>query len=233
MKNRAEKEAKMAVIRHLKRARLLRKDSVLLSEFTANFSGIRADLVCVDSTGLHAVEIKSFADKLSRVQDQLRGYAAYFSKTTFAVADKHIDNTLRVLPKWVGVWAISEDRVKVIRAPRKRAIRKNRLVEMLLVRDLSELVSKHRLTVSSNSRSELSEAVLQLKHLELYTYAIACIKSRYEKQSRDFFQNFNENLDPNKICDLSRFSQKRLRLAEARNSRSKIWLQWEELSNAI
>ena len=71
MNNRAEKEAKIAVVSHLKRTGVLAIETVLLSEFTANFSGVRADLAYLDASGLHAIEIKSFADTLYRVPDQL------------------------------------------------------------------------------------------------------------------------------------------------------------------
>jgi hypothetical protein len=230
MKNRAEKTAKLIVIRHLKCTGVLIGDAVLLNEFTANFSGFRADLVCLDVGGLHAIEIKSSADSFSRAKMQVDGYAHYFSTITFAVAEKHLENATKSLPIWAGIWLIGENSVKMVRAASKRTIRKSRLVDMLLVQDLSSLLNINGIQTTGLIRNQLVEAAMKLRHRQLYVHALSCIKNRYEKQSRLFFENFSNRSEPKTINLLSPSYPKKLRIAAARNSRSEIWAQWIKLS---
>lgn len=230
MKNKAEKLAKVLVIRHLKNTGGLSNDAVLLNEFTANFSGFRADLVCLDSEGLHVIEIKSSLDSFSRAQVQVEGYANYFSTTTFAVAEKHLENAKSCLPNWAGIWLISDNGVKVIRAANGRTIRKIRLIDMLLVQDLSELLDSKGISISGLNRKQLIEAAVKLSRGELYVYALKCIRNRYEKQSRVFFQSFEDSSEPKIINLLSRSYSKKLRITAAKKSRSEIWDQWTKLS---
>jgi hypothetical protein len=230
MKNKAEKEAKLIVIRHLKSTGALVDDAVLLNEFTANFSGFRADLVCLDPNGLHAIEIKSSSDSFYRAQFQVDVYAHYFSMTTFAVAEKHLENAKSKLPNWTGIWLISESGVKVIRTARPRTIRKCRLIDMLLVYDLSNLLNFNGISTAGLVRKQLVEAAMKLSHGELYIHVLNCIRNRYDKQSRFFFQNFGDRSEPKIINLLSPSYSKKLRITAAKNSRSEIWDQWTRLS---
>jgi hypothetical protein len=232
MNNRPEKEAKIAVIAHLKRIAVLANETVLLSEFTANFSGVRADLAYLDTSGLHAIEIKSFADTFYRVPDQLIGYSHYFSSTVFAVAERHIENARAILPKWVGIWAIGTGSVTVVRSPRLRTIKKSKLVDMLLVRDLIKLTSGRTVSVGCRAREQLSKEAMKLSRRVLFDYTTASIHERYKKQSQEFLKCFKENCDPDSVLLLSRTHPKRTRVEAIKSARSHIWKQWERLSDS-
>jgi hypothetical protein len=231
MNNRAEKEAKVAVIKHLRDTQVLEPDTVLLNEFTANFSGIRADLVCANLRELHAYEIKSSSDTWNRVRGQIRGYSCYFTKTTFSVATKHLSAAISTLPKWVGIWVVYVDRVEEIRPATARRISKQHLIDMMLVQDLIKLLDLCGIAINCRNRVQLAKAAMKLNRCKLQVFAFECIGARYKNDSVNFLRTFEQDPDPKNISLLSRSNSKRLRVAAAKDARAQIWQQWEILSD--
>ena len=76
----------------------------ITSEFSLNGTGIRADLVILGDS-FHGIEIKSAADTLKRLPNQMLGYARYFDRTTLVVATKHLRALREIALQGVEVWS--------------------------------------------------------------------------------------------------------------------------------
>jgi hypothetical protein len=221
-----EKAAKASVIKYMLERNHLVRSTILISEFSANHSSIRADLVLASTRSLHGIEIKTDADSLQRVESQLEGYAKYFTHVTFAVGPRHAAKALEMLPTQVGLWIIKDHKIGMVRRATRTQLRKADLIKIMNVSELIPLLRNAGLASHSSSRNELAQLALRLSRKELMLAALNSIRSRYSEVSHNFLESFKSNGDKNELVKLSRHYETR-KLEKMRVHQEKlIWDAW-------
>ena len=76
------------------------------------------DLLAIADNKAIAIEIKSAADKLSRLPEQIAEYNKVFDKVMVIAAATHIEGILRILPNGTGLYRIENEKISKIAPPR-------------------------------------------------------------------------------------------------------------------
>ncbi|MDK7586255.1 sce7726 family protein [Alcaligenes faecalis subsp. phenolicus] len=182
-KDSSEILVRAALLDHLKSRE--QSDCVFLTELTVAGFARRADLVLANGH-LAVFEIKSAADKLSRLEGQLACYERNFEATTVVCANKHLDGVLKLVSKGTGVITIAEDGgCHEVQTARYRRIPKDSWLGYLPVVELRKLLrlqGKH--AVKQADRRELLQACKRLKVDAVREYTLAYIKLRDLRNSK-------------------------------------------------
>ena len=93
--------AKAALLNHLRAEGCLRRAAVI-SELAVERWARRADIVTVNGE-IVAYEIKTAADRLSRLNNQIAAYSAVCDRVYAVVASKHMNAAISILPGYVGL----------------------------------------------------------------------------------------------------------------------------------
>lgn len=93
----------------------------ILSELSIERGDSRIDIVTVNGF-LHGYEIKSDADTLERLDDQMNNYDKVFDKMTLVVGKKHIIRAINIVPAWWGIELVTRNSLgdiqfSTVRAP--------------------------------------------------------------------------------------------------------------------
>lgn len=75
----------------------------------------RVDLLLISASGLHALEIKSEKDSLSRLSEQVSEYTQTFDKTSVVLTRSHLQSAKSILPRNVGIILIEDNNITEIR----------------------------------------------------------------------------------------------------------------------
>lgn len=76
----------------------------VVEEFWVPSLHVRADLVEIGAQ-LHAYEIKSDADTLKRLPNQVDGFGRVFDRCSLVAATRHLEKAIDLIPDWWGVLA--------------------------------------------------------------------------------------------------------------------------------
>jgi hypothetical protein len=121
--------------------------TLLINEMALCQAEARIDVAFVQPQRLVGWEIKTKADRLTRLNSQEAVYSRVFDRVWLAADVRHLDQALAVVPRWWGVMRV-EDRAGTCRLVQVRPSRLNRAVDLhslvcLLWRDetLAELQS--------------------------------------------------------------------------------------------
>ncbi len=79
------------------------EETTVLEELSIARGRARVDVVLLDQRGAHAYEIKSDADTLARLPNQVRYYSQTFSVVTLVVGLEHATQAINIIPSWWGV----------------------------------------------------------------------------------------------------------------------------------
>lgn len=71
----------------------------------------RVDLLLISASGLHALEIKSEKDSLSRLSEQVSEYTQTFDKTSVVLTKNHLQSAKSILPRNVGIILIEDNNI--------------------------------------------------------------------------------------------------------------------------
>ena len=63
-----------------------------------------ADVLTISDTEIHAYEIKSDVDSLTRLPRQMESYRQTCDRVTLVVGGRHLDKAVALLEPWVAVW---------------------------------------------------------------------------------------------------------------------------------
>jgi hypothetical protein len=138
----------------------------VVDEFWIPQSNERVDLALIGPV-LKAFEIKTDRDTLKRLPRQANAYSRLFEECTAVVAERHLDEAMRTLPKWWGVCIIVFDNdicfEKARPAGRNPSLDSETLVR-LLWRDeaFDALTHLGRIPPSTAGRSWMWTALLEL-----------------------------------------------------------------------
>jgi len=112
-------------------------ETLIIDELGIEEGTARVDVAVVNGE-LHAFEIKSRYDTLSRLPAQAKAYGRVFDRVSIVVADRHADAAMAVLPKWWGVFVCDTGEAGPLalrRAPRTNSAIDPFAVARLLWRD--------------------------------------------------------------------------------------------------
>lgn len=85
-------------------------DTLVIDELGLAHAKARIDVAVINGS-VHGFEIKSDADTLARLPQQLRLYGQCLEKLTIVCAEKHVPGVRELAPRWCGI-------VKVKKGPR-------------------------------------------------------------------------------------------------------------------
>lgn len=74
----------------------------VLDELGLRHGVCRVDIAVINSC-LHGYEIKSDADTLGRLPNQISVYSAVLDRATLVVGKKHVDKATAIIPEWWGI----------------------------------------------------------------------------------------------------------------------------------
>lgn len=216
-----EIDIKVEVLAWLRRACRGRALPVVASEFSLNGTGIRADLAVLGET-FSGIEIKSAADTLRRLPNQLEGYARYFEQTILIIAPKHERGVAGLDIRDAEVWSVE--------APKEHKLIKN---------GAARIVSGHTLlgllTAQEERRALRSIGAHNHSSNDPYRAEFEAIfRQRYGTTSDAFWQAVRGRpIRREDLNLLSRFFPERQRLQAAHQAEDAKWMQWAKQMNAI
>jgi len=188
-----EGDIKSLIFNHLINNNLLGKNDTIINEFIIGNYTRRVDLALIKSQKLHAFEIKSEADNLSRLEGQIIKYLEYFDKVTVVAASKHISKILSLAPPNVAIWEIRDKKIIILRRGKAKNITdKLRFLEYLRVSELLQIARQEKLVFQSNRRKTLEKGLIYLPTHKLREYSIKYLKKRYQPTTDLFFQEINK-----------------------------------------
>lgn len=109
-------------------------ESVVVNELGVCNGQSIADVAVINGS-LHAYEIKSDSDTLSRLPKQVENYSKVFDYATIVVNGKHINRIEGIIPEWWGIWLIYE-RDKVVTLKKIRVAKQNHNIDAFAVAQL-------------------------------------------------------------------------------------------------
>lgn len=98
----SEVEIRSAVLEQVSRRWRSSSNALIVEEFGTHYGAARIDVAVVNGA-LRGYEIKSSADRLSRLPMQVASFGEVFDYLTVVVARKHLAHCLHILPVWWGV----------------------------------------------------------------------------------------------------------------------------------
>lgn len=203
----------------------INSNSTVISEFNVDNSSRRVDLAIVNHDKTVAIEIKSEADTLSRLESQTEKYLAFFDKLIVVVATKHLERTLSILPESVEIWEKTEDKLIVRKRGKISRIKNNQdLLKLLVVSDLKKLLSSYNRGAYNLSRNHLEKILLSLPYKIIRSAAQQSIRKRYTLSSMAFWNAVNKrDILPKDISLLSRSHKKRVNDKKVEQVRIRYW----------
>jgi hypothetical protein len=132
-------------IRKLVHARVRALDTSvhIIDELGINKAEVIADVVAVNGV-LSGFEIKSDSDNLVRLQKQSEYYDRVFDFSTVVVVEKHLANTLKIVPDHWGILVANNDSLTEHRIILRNTNVKTRDLVELLWKDESVLLLRER-----------------------------------------------------------------------------------------
>lgn len=127
-------DLKKTFLRYLMGSRHWTSDPVPASEMVVETWRGRVDLALFNGH-LHAFEIKSDADKLDRLPDQIKRMVRHFDNVGVVCGDRHLDKVMAV------VEAVGEGRVGIYRVAPNGVVRMKRPSRTVTIKDPSALAS--------------------------------------------------------------------------------------------
>lgn len=226
--NPREQQIKACLIEFLRLKQKIFDNTSIINEFSVDKHNRRADLVLVDQTQFTAFEIKSDADRLTRLHGQVETYKQYFDKVILVVGPKYVDEVLKSTPADIGVWTYYKSTFKILRQGRKETrLPKDSYIGLMHVSELRQIVPKEESTTETKYRSQLENLARKLSRHELRESAIDFIKKRYAETTKHFWTTVGSAaVTPESLTKLSAVSLEQPDTLNDRNS-SKLWDEWE------
>lgn len=79
-----------------------RPNTLIINELGLAHAKVRVDLAVINGC-VHGFEIKSAADTLNRLPNQLKFYKDYLEKLTIVCAETHLRAVQKIAPPWCGI----------------------------------------------------------------------------------------------------------------------------------
>lgn len=131
-----DQNVRVALHAYLRKGLARDPSCALIDELTLHSGDGRIDVTVVNSY-LHAYEIKSDADSLSRLPRQIALYGSVMDFLSVVVTDKHLAPAHARVPAWWGIYVYREHTVRELRAPQLNGLVDFARLSTLLWRDQS------------------------------------------------------------------------------------------------
>lgn len=180
-----EKAIKAALIDWLYAKGMVR-DAVVINEMVVANWARRAD-IAVANGRLYGFEIKSAFDSLKRLPGQIESFRRHFDKVTVVAASKFISDISESYPPDVGIIEVylKADKVEFrqVRAGRIDEVRNSQYLASLITRvEIERLLKSECISFKVGAtRKELLEYVDLVSIKKMRSFALSCIKERYQK----------------------------------------------------
>lgn len=224
-----EPQIKALVLNYLMRNKLSNPGSFIINELTVDRFSRRTDLVLVTNSRLIAIEIKSEADSLKRLQEQTSKYLEHFDKAIVVADAKHIDKILGSTPSQIGVWEVSKKSIIVRRRGSIRPIRdKKKILSLLRKNELLALARNHNIQHSKESRTAVESSLNRIPLKSLKAFTLKNLNDRFQSTYSKFIEQVGDTLvQPDHIELLSSYKGARLahkKLIEKREFLMEGWV---------
>jgi hypothetical protein len=182
--------AKVALLTHLRSDGALRS-SALISELAVEKWARRADVVTVGSL-MTCFEVKSRADRLTRLEDQLSAYSSVFDRVYAVVATKHMNTVMSRVPEYVGL----KELVQVAKGVEARHVRDalpspelatQASLNLLPVSELAKLIRAHSgRPCGSHNRAALLDAAISIPSEAIRSHLREYLKGKHGASTAAF-----------------------------------------------
>ena len=170
---------------------LLSSDSydLLASEVPFMYGNRWADLIAIQDEFLIGFEIKSKADSLKTLKDQLNDYYKVFNKVYIVVAEKfRIREELKTISKNIGIIIVKQDNTFLLKrkALTKASLDKSALLSLLWRKDLERITSDKK----DKDIEALKKNILRRYSVKaIQQEVIKSLKSRYGNSYQLFLRD--------------------------------------------
>src|SRR6266700_4270016 len=137
-------------------------NTVIVEELGLCRGTVRADVAVINGI-LKGYEIKSERDTLTRLANHAGTYSRVLDTLTIVVADRHMESTERIVPKWWGIEVATTDNDSALRLHSVRDEGRNQEVDAFALVQLlwrGEALSLLRLTSQSANLEHKPRGVL-------------------------------------------------------------------------
>lgn len=219
-----EPDIKALLLNYLRNKKIIDENSIIMNELTVGNFSRRVDLAIYSDGKLIAFEIKSEADTLTRLDGQLDKYLEYFDKVVVVSDTKFISMLSSSLPKNVGLWEVSDSKIKVKqRGKLQSKIDNSKLIDMMDLVDLYKLSTKLKIK-TDRDRASLEKSLKQVSNKRLRQGVHASLSRKFVDVTRSFIEETNNRevlKDDLKI--LSRFNLHREKIKLERKRSKAFW----------
>ncbi len=207
-----ETDVKAITLNHLIEKGLLIPGQAIINEFTLKGYTRRIDLLLPTQKHLFAIEIKSEADNLNRLDGQVRKYLEYVDKVIVVATSKHIKNIMRNVPDQVAVWEVCKGRIKVIQPGKIIPIKNtSKLLHLMKANELVKLSNKLGFSSRSKKRHSTENALENVSKIALKQAVIENLTKRFFLAYSSFWKTLGEqSVSPECVKLLSPYREQRL-----------------------
>lgn len=226
-----EADLKSLTLNELIARRAINEQSLIMSELTLDNFSRRVDLAFSYGNRLTAIEIKSEADSLYRLEGQIDVYQRYFDKVIVVADSKFIPVISNNLTKDVGIWEVKDGKIRILRKGiLRKDISSQNLIKLLDVTDLARLASQTKIKCEKN-RASLEEALLLVSKNSIRNAVIDSLERKFRYATNKFKEKtLNKPIENDDVLILSRFLQQR-QLSEQHKKQSKLF--WDNLDHHV
>lgn len=199
-----EAKLKAILLNHLLSNGTVNSGDTVLNEFTFNNFERRIDLAVLTKNKLIGIEIKSEMDSLSRLKGQLLEYQNYFDKVIVFVANKHLNNSLKIVNGNEQIIAYCNGKILCKKRGRiEKTSSKIHYIRMMRANELVKLCNFFGQGVTSLSRKklELEAEKISMKHLREWSFKF--LKERNHEKTQRFWKKANSSVDEHHLSLLS------------------------------
>ncbi|NJI85520.1 sce7726 family protein [Shewanella sp. Iso12] len=191
----------------------LEHDAVLINELPVDNFSRRADLVVANGK-LHAFEIKSDADSLTRLEGQIETYITFFDKVTVVCSSKFTSKALSILPSEVEILELSyKNNQKYLKIKRRGKVNKvsdcSYFLSFVDKRSLISFLKSRGLSCTASSRrKDLYKIFNKIPKLHWRGFVLDYLKCKYKNSYSTFLESKDGSVQ---ILDLEKLSPNKAR----------------------
>ncbi|MCQ5075147.1 MAG: sce7726 family protein [Alistipes shahii] len=129
-----------------------------------------ADMVFISKGHSYAIEIKSEFDTTNRLENQLQEYQLLFDYILIFTAPKHLEPINAILPKYVGLYSISESGIQ---QKKREKINRHVLKSEMLISIPSAAVKNNFSIKGKLTSDEIRSVVMKMSYKSIHNYFIS------------------------------------------------------------
>lgn len=211
-----EADIKALVLNRLKKSGHLSGETCIINEFAMGQVSGRLDIALISKGKILAFEIKSEADSLRRLENQLSTYQKHFDKVTIVADTKHIEKILAAVPLEVAVWEVYDNQIRIKRRGRFSPVNsKTALLHLLKVSELKKSCAKLTNSTQVASRKAFISALVNVPMHSLRAAVLSHLRSRFLHTTNKFLSVVGKrDILPKDIALLSPYRDQRHKQAE-------------------